>query len=171
MEKKREGLTGGMILIVIGVFVLASNLIEFEGFKLGLLMLPTVSLLLLLWGIVTREAGPIIPGGIMAGISTGVLLAGDPWHWFDVQNEGGVFMLAFAAGWVLIVVLTAVFTDETHWWALIPGSIIALIGFTALYGGLFGSILAFLGQMWPLTLIALGVYVLLKVRGQSKIAE
>ena len=165
MEKKRDNLIGGTILVSIGLLILAGNIIDLGGFKLGAYILPAISLLLLLWGIITREAGPIIPGGIIAGISMGIFLAGG---FSDVEGNGGLFMVAFAGGWVLITLLTAVFTDEPHWWALIPGSIMALVGFTALYGGIFAKILAFLGTVWPITLIALGIYILLKVRKQPK---
>ncbi|MCB8946360.1 MAG: hypothetical protein H6658_21660 [Ardenticatenaceae bacterium] len=165
MEKKRDNTMGGLVLIGIGLLVLAGNLIDLGDIKLGAYVLPAISILLLLWGIITHEAGPIIPGGIMGGISAGIFLTS------SVDGDGGLFMLAFAGGWVLITVLTAVFTNETHWWPLIPGGIMALVGFTALYGGIFASTLAFLGKIWPITLIALGIYVLWQVRKQPKSVE
>ena len=165
MDKKRDNLTGGLVLIGIGLLVLAGNLIDFGDFKLGTYILPAISIFLLLLGIFTREAGPIIPGGILGGISAGVFLAGG---FGGVEGDGGLFMFGFAGGWVLITLLTAVFTKETHLWPLIPGGIMALVGFTALYGGIFATTLAFLGKIWPVTLIALGIYILLKMRKQPK---
>ena len=111
MDKKRDNLTGGLVLIGIGLLVLAGNLIDLGQFKMGAYILPTISILLLLWGIISREAGPIIPGGILAGISAGIFLVGG---FGDVEGDGGLFMLAFAGGWALITLLTAVFTKETH---------------------------------------------------------
>jgi hypothetical protein len=77
-------------------------------------------------------------------------------------------MLSFALGWVLITVLTAVFTEETHWWALIPAAIMGLIGGTVLVGGFFETALTLLGKFWPVALIVLGASVLLQaVRGKA----
>jgi hypothetical protein len=71
-------------------------------------------------------------------------------------------MLSFALGWLLVTVLTAVFTSETHWWALIPAAIMGLIGGTVLVGGLFETILSLLGDFWPVALIILGAWILIQ---------
>ncbi len=169
VEKKRDGLVGGLILVTIGLIALAAQFIDLDGFpNLGLLIVPTIGILLLLWGVFTRDAGPIIPGGIMSGIGLGIVLIAGPFELVSGQNEGGVFMLSFALGWLLITVLTAVFTSKTHWWALIPATIMGLIGGAILVGGVFETVLSFFGKLWPIALIALGVSVLLQsIRKQA----
>lgn len=163
VEKKRDGLVGGLILIVIGLIALAAQFVDLDSFpNLGLLIVPGIGVLFLLWGIVIREPGPIIPGGIMSGIGLGILLIAGPFEIVSGENDGGIFMLSFALGWVSITVLTAVFTSETHWWPLIPGAIMGLIGGTVLAGGLFETILSFLGDFWPLVLIGLGAWSLIQ---------
>jgi hypothetical protein len=169
VEKKRDGLVGGLILVVIGLVALVGQFINFGSFPdLELLILPVIGVILLLWGIFAREAGPIIPGGIMSGIGLGIFLTSGPLELASGDNGGGVFMLSFALGWVLITVLTAVFTSETHWWALIPAAIMGLIGGTVLVGGVFETILTLLGKFWPLALIVLGVGILAQaMRGKT----
>lgn len=169
VEKKREGLVGGLILVLIGLIALANQFIDFDLFPdLGLLIVPSIGVLFLLWGILTREAGLIIPGGIMSGIGLGILLVAEPFEVFSGVDDGGIFMLSFALGWVSITVLTAVFTEETHWWALIPGAIMGLIGGAVLAGGVFETMLSLLGKLWPLALIALGIGILQQtVRGKA----
>jgi hypothetical protein len=169
VEKKRDSLGGGFILVIIGLIALVGQVVDLDSFpNLGLFIVPTIGAVLLLWGILSREAGPIIPGGIMSGIGTGILLNSGPFEIVSEANEGGIFMLSFALGWVLITVLTAVFTTETHWWALIPAAIMGLIGGTILVGGVFETILSFLGTFWPVALIALGGWILLQAaRGKA----
>ena len=121
--------------------------------------------LFLLAGILTREAGWIIPGGIVSGIGWGIVLIAGPRQLVEGDAEGGLFMLAFAAGWASITLLTAIFTDETHWWALIPAAILALIGTAVLTGGIFMDILELAGKLWPLVLITIGIAILI---GASK---
>jgi hypothetical protein len=125
--------------------------------------------LFLLLGIVQREAGWIIPGGILSGIGLGIVLNEGPFNLFPGLEDGGVFMLSFAAGWGLITLLTAVFTKETHWWALIPGGIMALIGAAVLWGGLFANGLELLGTLWPLALIIIGLAILLNARREKNV--
>jgi hypothetical protein len=169
VEKKRDGLVGGLILVGIGLIALAGQFVDLDSLpNLGLFILPIMGVIFLLWGILTREAGPIIPGGIMSGIGLGILLVAEPFEIVSAENEGGVFMLSFALGWLLVTVLTAVFTSETHWWALIPAAIMGMIGGTVLVGGVFETILSLLGDFWPVALIVIGIWVLVQgVRGKT----
>ncbi len=169
VEKKHDGYLGGVILVIIGLIALANQFVDLDAFPdLGLLIVPGIGALFLLWGILSREAGLMIPGGIMSGLGLGIFLTASPYELVSEANEGGVFMLSFALGWVLITVLTAVFTEETHWWPLIPAAIMGLIGGTVLVGGIFESILSLLGTFWPLILIGLGVWILIEaVRGKA----
>lgn len=157
-KQNREGLVWGLVLMLIGVLALAGQFIEFNWPEnWGVFFVAGLGALFLLLGIAQREAGWIIPGGIVSGIGWGIVAIEGSGNLFSGLEDGGVFMLSFAAGWVLITLLTAVFTDETHWWALIPGGIMALIGAAVLWGGYFMNTLELLGKLWPIALIILGL--------------
>lgn len=162
-HKKNEedsGRIGGIILVVIGFFFLLN---QFVNFDFGTYFLPILASFFIVAGIVKQKAGLFIPGGIIAGISLGAVLMDSPLA-AVVNDEGGLFMLAFAAGWVLIPLLSVLFTSERHWWALIPAGIIAFIGLSVSFGGVWLTLLGLVGQAWPLILIAVGVFILLKSR-------
>ena len=169
-KEKTNQLIWGIILISIGILSLGSQFIEWDISNLGILILPLLGLAFLTWGILTRQSGLMIPGGILSGIGLGTFLISGPFAAIEGDTSGGIFMLSFAFGWFLITILTALFGDETHWWPLIPGGIMALIGLGLLFGTIFWSILETLGLIWPLILIGLGVYILYQAN-RNRIAK
>lgn len=170
MKAKQERTVGGLVLIGIGLLALLGQYASRFQFDFGLLIVPMIGAALLLAGIFTRNPGPMIPGGIMSGIGLGSWLITGPFSDMAGDMEGGVFMLAFAAGWLLIVVATAVFTPKAHLWPLIPAAIMALIGSSILYGGLFLQLLSLAGKLWPLALIVGGLLVMSRGLKQGKTA-
>lgn len=161
-EGKRSGIFGGIVLIVIGLLALAAQFIEF-GEWLGLLILPALGLIFFAWGIVTRESGLMIPGGILSGLGLGTLLITvGPFADTGGDFQGGIFMLAFALGWFLIPIVSSLVTGDNHWWAVIPGGIIGLIGAASIFGGVAFTALEWLGRFWPVFLILINLYILLR---------
>lgn len=158
--KDRGRLVTGIILILIGLISLASQL--FEIASLETLILPTLGLIFLIAGILTRQGGWFIPGGILTGIGVGVYLMNGPFNTLEGTAEAGIFLLAFAGGWFLITLLTALFTTETMWWSVWPGGVMALIGAALLAGGVALDVLEIVGRYWPVVLIAIGIYILVK---------
>ena len=157
---RREAMVGGALLVAIGVLVLLAQNIKVES--LGLLFLPALGGLFLVAGIVGRQVGFIIPGGILTGIGLGVIFTQNPQIAVTDTAQGGVFFLGFALGWLLITVLSKLFTSETQWWALIPGAIMALIGGGLMLGGAALNVLEFAGRWWPLILVALGLVIIVR---------
>jgi hypothetical protein len=153
----------GAVLIIIGLVALAGQFLT--QFDLSYLILPGLGIGFLAWGILSRQAGLLIPGGILSGIGLGVILTQAVGR-VEMESELGaaVFMLSFAAGWGLITLLSAVFTDETHWWPLIPGGIMAAIGGALLIGGPALAIMEFFGRVWPVLLIVAGAYLIWRQR-------
>jgi hypothetical protein len=160
--ERRSSMVGGALLVAIGLLVLLAQNVKTES--LGLLFLPALGGLFLIAGIVGRQAGFIIPGGILTGIGLGAILTQNPTIAITDTAEGGAFFIGFALGWFLITVLSKLFTPQPQWWALIPGTIMALIGGALLLGGTALNVLEFAGKWWPLILIGVGLAVIARRR-------
>jgi hypothetical protein len=157
---RRNTMVGGALLVAIGLLVLLAQNVQAE--TLGLLFLPALGGLFLIAGIIGRQVGFIIPGGILTGIGLGVIFTQNPSLAATETAQGGVFFIGFALGWFLIPVLSKLFTRETQWWALIPGAIMALLGGSLMLGGAALNVLEFAGRWWPLILVALGLLIIVR---------
>lgn len=160
-SESRERTLGGIALILFGILALVAQFVDL-GTTLRMLILPALGLIFLAWGLITRESGWLIPGGIISAIGLATLLITGPFQNASGGVQGGIFMLVFAGGWFLIPILSTTFTDEDHWWALIPAAIMAVVGAGLLLSGMMRTVLAVLGQIWPLFLILLGLYLLFR---------
>lgn len=156
----RNALVGGIALIVIGLLTLAGQVLDLQN--LGLLVLPALALIFLAWGLITRTFGLIIPGGILAGIGLGAIVVEQSWVPMGEMTQGGVFLLCFAAGWVLISLLSVFTSERLQWWPLIPGGILGAIGVLLLAGDAGVKVLELLGYAWPVALIIAGLYLVLR---------
>jgi hypothetical protein len=159
----RDRVILGVMLIAIGLLVFLSQIVELP--QIELLILPGLAVIFLLWGLITREIGLLIPGGILAGIAAGIYLMAGPYAGQIEDNQAGVFLLAFSAGWALISLLSPITKQGFQWWPLIPGGIIGLVGLAVMRGGAAMQLLEIIGYAWPLILVGVGVYILLKRRG------
>ena len=176
MEMQKKDFTSGLILVVIGLIALLSQVVTFQlPESIELLIVPGLGALFLLWGILTRNAGLMIPGGILSGVGWGIFAIAGPFSTWQGDHEGGVFLISLGLGFGLITLVTAVFAKETHWWALIPGGIIAFVGFSIIFGGALFGIGAFAGKLWPVVLILLGISILWSANkdkaGKEKLAQ
>jgi hypothetical protein len=154
-------LTGGIVLILIGISTLLSNWLN-----LGLYLVLLIGVVLLAWGAFSHSFGRIIPGGVLSGIGLGILALQGPWNLaLTEQRRSGVFMLCFALGWFLITALTALVTSKTLWWPLIPGGVMAVTGIFLISANQW--FIQYASLIWPVVLIMLGFYLVL-LWGRSK---
>ena len=162
LKDNNESAASGVIMLVIGLAALAWNFGRIPQFaNIEMLFLPALGALFTLAGIITRKAGLFVPGGIITGVGLGAIAETNTFDWLLLSDlpEGVPFMLTFAIGWVSITAFTALFSDETQWWALIPATIFMLVGGSIMYGGIFQSVLVTAGKMWPMILIFIGIKV------------
>ena len=150
-------LIGGVILILVGLFTLVQPRVNFD---LGLYFLPLLGIIFLVWAFIVRSSGLLIPGGILLGIGSGVLLMEGPFQYLPETQNDAVILYAFACGWVLISLLSIAIEGSVRklmWWPLIPAFFLALAGASMLHGGIFNQTLDLLGLAWPVVLIAAGL--------------
>lgn len=115
-------------------------------------------------GIYARLIGLIIPGALLLGAAPGVYFA---WS-RPVTNpiaQTGVMLVCMAVGWVLISVLSRGIGVRDIWWPLIPGGILAVIGWGLTIAGNPGSTLKILGNAGSIALVILGAYLFLIRQG------
>lgn len=156
----------GGVLVVVGLLLLLGQV-----FDLGAWVLVILATIFAGAGIATRDEGWFIPSGILAGIGLGALLqelgmiAGD-------MAEGGVFLLAFAMGWLSITAMTRIFSAKWTLWPLIPATVMVLIGAPLLVGGpaevALGFVIELLARSWPLGLIAGGIWIIVAQRRKAE---
>ena len=141
----------GLVIAGIGLFFLANQLDS----NIGRFVTLFIGLALLAVFVVKREYGFLVPGSILTGVGIGIVLdtaaSGDA--------ESGVMMLAIAGGFLGIWVLGSLYRlPQNHWWPLIPGGILTIIGLVQLTR----TDVAGAMRLWPILLILLGAFVLAK---------
>lgn len=160
-SSQRSALTGGLILIILGVIFLLGQVAPglfgwLDAFSWPLIVVG-VGVLLLIIGVLTNTPSMAVPASIVGGI--GLLL-----YW---QNQTGNWD-SWAYAWALIPGFVGVGTlvmgmwqgnwDEARGglWLMVISALLFVV-FGSFLGGLFGGNLGFIGRWWPLALIALGV--------------
>jgi hypothetical protein len=159
-HKRHERAIGGAVLVIIGGLLLIGQLVPSAPFA-GFMML-AIGAVLLAAGIVTRTNGWLIPGGIVGGIGAGIALMETVYAGAPSDFKGGVFLLAFACGWALITILSALVTRCTIYWPLVVGAILGAIGGALVIGGVAMDALNIVGKVWPVFLIGAGVWIIWK---------
>lgn len=139
----------GLVIAGLGLFFLAGQVEP----DIGRFVTLFIGLALLAVFVIRREYGFLVPGSLLTGIGIGIAL--EPATSGDI--ESGVMMLSIAGGFLFIWVLGSLYRlPQSHWWPLIPGGILTLIGLvqisrTDVEGAL---------RLWPIILIVIGALVL-----------
>ena len=158
----RDRVIAGIALIAIGAVVFFAQISDQP--ELAWVVVPVLGLIFLIWGLAARTIGLIIPGGILSGIGLGLYFMLQSGADRPEESSAGIFLLCFAGGWALISLLSLVTREGFQWWPLIPGGIIGVIGLALLGGGFGQELLKVAGYAWPLILVGIGIYLLLRGR-------
>jgi len=161
-RSNRAALTGGIVLIAVGLLALLGQL----GLpaNIGIFFIPALAVIFLAAGLISRTFGLVIPGGILAGIGLGIALIEGSLAGLNEPTRGAIFLLAFAAGWLLIALLSRFTADAFQWWPLIPAGILAALGGLLLAGETGLQVLKVFGYAWPVALVAAGAWIILRKR-------
>lgn len=158
MEKKDYGkLFLGSILILAGVFMVLANFFKLSIF--GVLFLPSLGLIFIIWSIFSKEPELLIPGGIIEGLGLGIVFV-VLFKSISEPSKGGLFFIGFAIGWLLITVLSKVIFNKNVLWPLIPSILLFVFGFIIFLGERGLTILQNFNFLWPYLLIAAGIIVI-----------
>jgi len=127
-----------------------------------------LGLAFLMWSVAQRLFGLAIPGSLLIGIGLGVFLG-----WRNLENinglaQTGMMLVWFGFSWGLIIIFGRLITEQFIWWPLIPGGVLAVVGWGLYIGGNPSSALSFIGNTGSLGLIIVGAYLLLLRRGLRK---
>lgn len=153
MERNR--VTLGAILVALGVVFLAGQQLGVGGEG----VVAAIGLGFLVAYILTRHYGFLVPGGIMTGLGVGIIYES------RMHAQGASVLLGLGLGFLSIYVIDAAGRKAPRgWWPLIPGGVLTLIGLLQAAGG--PGVLSSISRWWPVLLIAIGAYLLLR-RGQG----
>ncbi len=165
-KSQNNRVVAGVAIIAIGLLALAGQFIQSS--LLGLLVLPTLGLIFIAWGMVTRTPGLLIPGGVLMGLGTGAVLITSVLSGLDSTAQGGVFMICMALGFAAIFPLAWLVANCRMWWTLIAGSILGLLGVALMTGGMLLDLFKLAGYLWPLALVVIGGSSLYKAMKQPQ---
>lgn len=136
-------------------------LIPWSPVDLSLFVPSTTGIVLLVCGVVYRKFGLIIPGCLLITISPGVFFAwGMPIETNNLAKTGAM-LVTFALGWGLITVFSRMITERFLWWPLIPGGVLAMVGWGLYLAGNPNQGLRFISNTGSIGLIIFGIYLLL----------
>jgi hypothetical protein len=158
----------GVVVVALGLIMLIATLTDSALVDQMIVLL--LGVIFLAWGVMVRHPGPLIPGCILTGLGTGILLS----QWLSTsisgQAQGGLVTLGLGLGFLLIMPVQQFVTRQAaHWWPLIPGGILSVTGLGLLLGD---PELLWFGRLWPLALIGVGIALLYQaVRSQRKGAD
>jgi hypothetical protein len=147
MSPNRAQIIPGLILITLGIAFLLIQYFEF-GPSLFLVLL---GLVFLIPYVFTRSYGLLIPACILTGIGVGLAFeraAARP----DVTVSIGLGL-----GFLAIFVVQMVVAGSSHWWPLIPGGILVLVGGAEAVPQIQGI----LEKGWPVILIVIGLTIII----------
>jgi hypothetical protein len=145
----------GLILILVGAALFVLN--NFRG--------PTDTIIFFLVGgmflagyFLRGVYGLLIPACILIGLGIGSLAEDSS---LPISNFNFV---GLGIGFVAISVIDLIYRRRAHWWPLIPGMILIVVGAGSEYLNL-GELFA---KGWPLILVLIGIFMWMGIIGRSK---
>lgn len=147
----------GLALIAVGLILLAARMQLLRGD----LTVVIIGALFLVGYVFTREYGLLVPGGILTGLGAGI--AARTW----VGSAGGPVILGLGLGFLLVYALDRAFGTQRAggWWPVIPGGVLLVIWILVAARGV--GVARSAVAWWPVLLVALGIWLLLRRRGSG----
>jgi pimeloyl-ACP methyl ester carboxylesterase len=110
--------------------------------------------------------GWIVAASLAVGLVVALLLVAAPFIPAEESRVTGAVLCGFAVGWVLLAVLSVRFTDQPQRWAVAPALLLGLGGLVLVVFG--SSVQAVLNWVWPPVMLALAIWVIVRVHRQLR---
>jgi pimeloyl-ACP methyl ester carboxylesterase len=106
--------------------------------------------------------GAVVAGSLATGLVAALLLPFVPFISAEESAMTGAVLCGFALGWAMLAMLSARFTDQPQRWATVPAVFMGLSGLLLIAFG--APVHRVLDWVWPLALLALAIWMFLRVR-------
>jgi pimeloyl-ACP methyl ester carboxylesterase len=106
----------------------------------------------------------IVAGSLATGLVLALLLVAAPFIPAKESAITGAVLCGFAVGWAMLAVLSVRFTDQPQRWAAVPALFMGLGGLLLVALG--ESVQAVLNWLWPPFMLALAIWMIIRVRRQ-----
>ena len=168
-SRSRTQLSAAVTLIAIGAGALAIRATASTPGAGSLVVLVLGNAFMTAHG-VTRQYRLLVPGGILTGLGAGIIVSQEITGTDELT--AGILVLGLGLGFLSIWVIGSLLrVAGNHWWPLVPGGILAVVGGALLVGGSAVDVLDY----WPLVLVGLGLVALLQAwvgtRGRTSDVE
>jgi pimeloyl-ACP methyl ester carboxylesterase len=110
--------------------------------------------------------GWIVAGSLATGLVAALLLVAAPFISAEESAVTGAVLCGFALGWAMLAVLSVRFTDQPQRWAAVPALLTGLGGLLLIAFG--SSVREVLDWVWPPVMLALAVWMIVRVRRQLR---
>jgi pimeloyl-ACP methyl ester carboxylesterase len=110
--------------------------------------------------------GGIVSGSIVAGLVVALLLVAAPFIPAQESRVTGAVLCGFAVGWAMLAVLSVRFTDQPQRWAAAPALLMGSGGLLLVAFG--SSVQGVLDWVWPPAMLALAVWMIVRVHRQIR---
>ena len=110
--------------------------------------------------------GWIVAGSLVTGLVVGLLLVAAPFIPAEESQLTGALLCGFALGWAMLAVLSVRFSDQPQRWAAAPALFLGLSGLVLVVFG--DGVQGVLSWMWPLALMALVVWMIIRAHRQLR---
>ena len=154
-QTTKSRLTTGVMLILLGLALYGMR--EFGHLGKSFLLLGCGAMFIIGY-LSTRTYALLVVGGVLFGLGFG---------YFGEARDfvlGDFWKVGLGIGFVLIWLIALLYERCSHWWPLVPGTVLILLGFET-----WGRVWRFLvSDGWPLILVILGVLFVLGAMGRKK---
>lgn len=145
-EETRPSDRSGRIVAGVSLVIAGLGLFALEAFDEGgdAAILIVIGSVFIAGYFMWKLYGLLIAGCITLGVGLGIILER------LIDTRGDVTVLGIGIGFAMIYVIDRLTTSTAHWWPLIPGGVLLIIGLSSLAGSV-GD------YLWPGLLIAAGI--------------